>query len=159
MPQYRNKPTRMGSSYQPPPRCRPPLIGLICLRSTYLAQAHVYGSSRIGSMLRHQYLWIVFCNRGRRIMKRERIAGNNLLLQSRNRFLQGLDQQMDNMGAVQALGDIIPPDEIYGVSNKTHTQELAIAFDDICIEANIDRGTILVRYWYHEISTLQQITR
>ncbi len=33
-------------------------------------------------------------------------------------FLQGMrvDQQMDNMGAVQALGGIIPdkPDEIYG---------------------------------------------
>jgi hypothetical protein len=63
-------------------------------------------------------------------------------------FLQGMrvDQQMDNMGAVQALGGIIPekPDEIYGGSNNTRIQELAIAIDDICIEANIDKRTIWI---------------
>jgi hypothetical protein len=59
-----------------------------------------------------------------------------------------LDQRMDNMGAVKApsLGGIIPdkPDEIYGGSNNTRIQELAIAIDYICIEANIDRRTIWV---------------
>jgi hypothetical protein len=63
-------------------------------------------------------------------------------------FLQGMrvDQRMDNIGAVQALGGIIPdrPDEIYGGSNNSRIQELAIAIDDICIEANIDRRTIWV---------------
>jgi hypothetical protein len=65
-------------------------------------------------------------------------------------FLQGMrvDQleQMDNMGEVQALGGIIPdkPDEIYGGSKNTRIQELAIAIDDICIEANIDKRTIWV---------------
>ncbi len=63
-------------------------------------------------------------------------------------FLQGmrLDQQMDNMGAVQALGGIIPdrPDDIHGGSNNTRIQELAIATDAICIEENIDRRTIWV---------------
>ncbi len=41
-------------------------------------------------------------------------------------FLQDMrvDQQMGNMGAVQALGGIIPdkPDEIYGGSNNSRVQ-------------------------------------
>ncbi len=59
---------------------------LISLNSTHLAPAHVHGSSRLESMLRHQYLWIVFCNRDQRIIKRKRIAVNPLLFQSRYRI-------------------------------------------------------------------------
>ena len=63
-------------------------------------------------------------------------------------FLRGMrvDHQMDNMGAVQALGGIIPerPDAIFGGSKTSRIQELAIEIDDVCIEANIDRRTFWV---------------
>ena len=63
-------------------------------------------------------------------------------------FLRGMrvDHQMDNMGAVQALGGEIPdrPETIFGGSKTSRIQELAIEIDDLCIEANIDRRTFWV---------------
>jgi hypothetical protein len=63
-------------------------------------------------------------------------------------FLQGLslDHYMDNLGAVQALGGLVPsdPDRIYGGSNTPRIQELVISIDDCCIEANVDRRTFWV---------------
>ena len=53
---------------------------------------------------------------------------------------------MDNLGAVQALGGLVPPDpdRIYGGSNTPKIQELVISIDDCCIEANVDRRTFWV---------------
>ena len=60
-------------------------------------------------------------------------------------FLQDLrlDHHMDNLGAVQALGGIIPgqPHRIFGGSNTPRIQDLVIQIDDCCINANIDRHT------------------
>ena len=57
-----------------------------------------------------------------------------------------LDHHMDNLGAVQALGGIIPAyaEQIFGGSNTPRIQEIIIQIDDCCISANIDRRTIWV---------------
>ena len=63
-------------------------------------------------------------------------------------FLHDLDlnHQMDNLGAVKALGGIIPPfmDVITGGSNTPRIQEIVIQIDDCCIQANIQRHTLWV---------------
>ena len=53
---------------------------------------------------------------------------------------------MDNLGAVQALGGMVPPDSdhIYGGTSKPRIQQLVISIDDCCIEANIDQHTFWV---------------
>ena len=54
---------------------------------------------------------------------------------------------MDNLGAVQALGCIIPAyaEQIFGGSYTDRIQNnLVIQIDDCCINANIDRRTIWV---------------
>jgi hypothetical protein len=53
---------------------------------------------------------------------------------------------MDNLGAVQALGDIIPTyaQQIFGGSKTPRIQEMVLQIDDCCIAANINRHTICV---------------
>lgn len=63
-------------------------------------------------------------------------------------FLQDLhlNHHMDNLGAVQALGGLIPSyaERISGGSTTPRIQEIVIQIDDCCIDANIDRHTIWV---------------
>ena len=63
-------------------------------------------------------------------------------------FLQNLhlDHRMDNLGAVQALGGLVPAyaDKILGGSKTPRIQDLVIQIDDCCISANIDRHTLWV---------------
>ena len=51
-----------------------------------------------------------------------------------------VDRRLDNMGAVQALGGILPhePNRIFGGSNNPRIHALAVAHDDLCITHNID---------------------
>jgi hypothetical protein len=53
---------------------------------------------------------------------------------------------MDNLGAVQALGGMVPsdPDRIYGGSSNPKIQELVIKIDDCCIKTNVNRRTVWV---------------
>ena len=57
-----------------------------------------------------------------------------------------VEHHMDNLGAVQALGGIIPAyaEQIFGGSNTDRIQDLIIQIDDCCIDANIDRRSIWV---------------
>jgi hypothetical protein len=57
-----------------------------------------------------------------------------------------LDHYMDNLGAAQALGGIIPAyaEQIFCSSNTERIQDIVIQIDDCCIHANIERRTLWV---------------
>jgi hypothetical protein len=57
-----------------------------------------------------------------------------------------INHHMDNLGAVQALGGIIPAyaEHITGGSKTPRIQDIVIQIDDFCIDANIDRHTLWV---------------
>ena len=60
---------------------------------------------------------------------------------------------MDNLGAVQAFGGIIPAyaEQIFGGSNTDRIQDLVIQIDDCCINANINRRSIWIPW---ELNTI-----
>ena len=57
-----------------------------------------------------------------------------------------INHHMDNLGAVKALGGIVPAyvEHITGGSKTPRIQDIVIQIDDFCIDANIDRHTLWV---------------
>jgi hypothetical protein len=76
------------------------------------------------------------------------LLANLYTLQTLSGFLTNMrvDRRLDNAGAVQALGGIIPscPNRIFGGSSQARIQSLVVATDDFCLFHNIDCHTIWV---------------
>jgi hypothetical protein len=76
------------------------------------------------------------------------ILANLYTLQALVRFVTNLrvDRRLDNAGAVQALGGILPacPNRIFGGSSQARIQSLVIETDNFCLQHNIDCHTIWV---------------